>query len=268
MMSKASRASPAVPVWSRSLPVVSVLLCLLTLAHAPFVSAQSCSDCTISTCSECTACSSCGWCGGSINQCRFAEADKQAALYFGECYYRNDAKWVSTVTGSCPDPCANVQCGAHGVCVGGSCRCSNGYTGSSCSTAPAPAFTASAFTACPSTDSVCRSSNAQTINGVCCAGSVCSMSYDNSGATCSASCTPCTSSGAGTVPSSSSSSGSCVSSSPGLNMFASTCSSVSQGSTCTYSCATGYHMEVRTSRTDIWTVAAQRQCVVTHSNDG
>ena len=37
------------------------------------------------------------------------------------------------------DPCAPVECGAHGACEGGACVCADGYTGDHCETAPSAA---------------------------------------------------------------------------------------------------------------------------------
>lgn len=41
-------------------------------------------------------------------------------------------------TGTTPDSCALVNCGAHGVCNSGQCRCSDGYSGPYCQYSPAP----------------------------------------------------------------------------------------------------------------------------------
>ena len=38
------------------------------------------------------------------------------------------------------DPCANVNCGAHGSCNAGTCTCRDGYTGSNCQNAPVPRY--------------------------------------------------------------------------------------------------------------------------------
>ena len=32
------------------------------------------------------------------------------------------------------DPCVGVDCGAHGICSGGTCFCESGYTGDRCTT--------------------------------------------------------------------------------------------------------------------------------------
>ena len=36
------------------------------------------------------------------------------------------------------DLCAGVSCGGHGICSGGSCTCTGGYTGNLCQNAPTP----------------------------------------------------------------------------------------------------------------------------------
>ena len=41
-----------------------------------------------------------------------------------------------TCEASQESPCAGVECGAHGACDGGSCACTDGYTGTNCDTPP------------------------------------------------------------------------------------------------------------------------------------
>lgn len=122
-----------------------------------------------------------------------------------------------------PNPCASVNCGAHGSCSNGQCSCTDGYTGTTCSVAPqiAPGacpsgqtctsgkcYTAGGFSTSTSCSCICSNGSMQPVSGAtdcddcttrcaatsCQSGTSCSTSSSSSsptatGATCAVSST-------------------------------------------------------------------------------
>jgi hypothetical protein len=60
----------------------------------------------------------------------------------GTCACRDP--WIQSGS-TCVDPCAGINCGAHGNCVGGSCKCTDNYSGNRCQTAPDPCANCTGF---------------------------------------------------------------------------------------------------------------------------
>ena len=72
----------------------------------------------------------------------------------------------------CPvDSCALIDCGAHGTCSAGNCFCSGGYTGTTCSVAPAPVDPCASVSC--GAHGTCRAGNCMCSGGY--AGSTCAV---------------------------------------------------------------------------------------------
>ena len=75
-------------------------------------------------------------CTGGSDPCAGVSCGSHGSCSNGQCSCTNGYSGSSCQTAPA-DPCANVNCGNYGTCSNGACQCTSGFTGSNCQTAPA-----------------------------------------------------------------------------------------------------------------------------------
>ena len=125
--------------------LLAVVVCTTVCGQTPCNTGPQCANnglCIDSTCYCCSNGATMNFegnndctCSGGSDPCAGVSCGSYGSCSNGQCQCTNGYSGSSCQTAPA-NPCANVNCGSYGTCSNGACDCSSGYSGSNCQTPP------------------------------------------------------------------------------------------------------------------------------------